>query len=62
MNPDWEKPELIVLRKGKPEEMVLSHCKAVTVPGLPTNYDGGQYCGNKNTGSCGACSARPTAS
>jgi hypothetical protein len=54
----WEKPELIVLRKGRPEEMVLYNCKSTTIVGDPTNMQGGQYCGNKNAGSCGACSAR----
>lgn len=36
----WEKPELIVLVKGTPEEFVLQACKWPTGPGNgPRGYD-----------------------
>jgi len=51
----WAKPELVVLVEGKPEENVLTHCKAVHGP--PTNVElspSGQNCKVKK-GTCGAC-------
>ena len=42
----WEKPQLVVLVRGKPEEMTLSYCKSA----WPANYingpgwDFGGYC------------------
>jgi hypothetical protein len=59
MKRNWIKPELIVLRKGKTQEAVLTVCKAVTVSGRPETGTSGQTCGNPNVGSCSACSARP---
>jgi len=44
----WEKPQLIVLVKGKPEESVLVNCKTQTISGtghLNHAYD--QCCGNR---------------
>ncbi|HNR69447.1 MAG TPA: hypothetical protein PKN24_15470 [bacterium] len=59
MKSRWEKPELIVLLKGRSEEAVLTHCKAVTIAGDPTYGTGGQLCGNDKDGSCQNCHARP---
>lgn len=53
----WEKPQLIVLVRGKPEEAVLVTCKVMS-PLTPTAYNlikgvagcgwiGGYYCGNQ---------------
>ncbi len=30
---EWQKPELIVLVRSKPEEAVLTHCKVNNLPG-----------------------------
>jgi hypothetical protein len=32
MNKRWEKPKLVVLVRGKPEEAVLVACKQVSIP------------------------------
>ena len=40
-NKDWEKPELIVLVRNKPEEAVLSACKNSEVSAGYSNYDAG---------------------
>ena len=37
----WEKPRLIVLVRGKPEEAILIHCKAVDIAGGPGYLAGG---------------------
>ena len=36
----WQNPELIVLVRGKPEEAVLTACKASLVAGDPDNQAG----------------------
>ncbi len=51
----WAKPELIVLVEGKPEENVLTHCKAVHAPPACVEISfTGQNCKVK-CGKCGAC-------
>ena len=52
----WQKPELIVLVKGKPEESVLtSNCKQVSSGAWPSPTGGtGQTC-KVVKGQCGAC-------
>jgi hypothetical protein len=47
----WEKPVLVVIGRGKPEERVLASCKPTTATGLitPGNTQckgGGQQLGN----------------
>jgi hypothetical protein len=59
MKPNWEKPELIVLRKGQSQEAVLVVCKAVVVAGDPQVDMPGQFCGNPKAGSCQSCQSRP---
>ena len=53
----WEKPELIVLTRGKPEENVLWECKFNTAPdrwgGIQT-YNG-HGCQAEKSNSCMAC-------
>ncbi len=44
----WQKPELVVLVRGKPEESVLAACKGGTVTGAGIQKD---YC--KGPLSCG---------
>ena len=39
----WERPKLIVLVRGKPEEMVLSYCKASWESGEQDTYNGCEY-------------------
>jgi hypothetical protein len=59
MEKKWEKPELIVYRKGQSQESVLLICKSVERAGIPQTGSVGQNCGNPNVGSCSACQARP---
>jgi len=35
MRKTWQKPKLVVLVRGRPEEFVLGPCKDVGVPGGP---------------------------
>ena len=53
----WHKPELVVLFKGRPEESVLTECKANAAPdgtgGIQTLI--GHGCQAAKTGSCQAC-------
>ena len=37
MIPKWEKPKLVVLVKGMPEERVLAHCKYTGIGSSPNN-------------------------
>jgi hypothetical protein len=48
----WEKPKLIVLVRGKPEEAVLAGCKNPGAAVLPTDSYG--YCSSTEI-SCAAC-------
>jgi hypothetical protein len=49
----WNKPELVVLYRGKPEESVLTHCKhAMDPPVSPAALH--DDCNDADT-SCGAC-------
>ena len=60
----WEKPQLIILAKGTPEENVLTHCKAIGYPfKAPFSQQLGQQgCDEPDgKGECGACQARPGA-
>jgi len=55
MKKNWEKPELVVLFRGKPEEAVLTHCKHKSeTPVAPFPYH--DDCNNR-VGCCGACSS-----
>ena len=54
----WEKPKLIILVRGRPEESVLAGCKLTTVGG-PNNVKA--KCNLKSGGNkCGVCSAITT--
>jgi len=48
----WQNPELIVLVRGKPEETVLTGCKAVVAGVVPDNTAGNCSSG---TVACTAC-------
>jgi len=53
MKKSWDKPELVVLFRGKPEESVLTHCKHATpTPVAPYAYH--DDC-NNSPSSCTAC-------
>jgi len=60
MQKKWQKPELVVLRKGQTQEAILTNCKAPSVPGQPQPNPVGQYCGNDKVGACQNCQARPS--
>ena len=62
MKAKWERPELIVLEKGELQEMVLIHCKATAVSGLPQINPVGQNCGNSKGVTCQSCQARASVS
>lgn len=53
----WQRPELIVLRRGRPEENVLEACKYNAAPdgtgGVQTAI--GHGCQASKAGSCQAC-------
>ncbi len=51
----WEKPKLIVLVKGRPEEAVLLLCKTNGQSGGPQSYN--QYCdlGSGPSTCCNGC-------
>ena len=51
----WEKPKLIVIVRGKPEELVLSHCKGFALDGPESNYGGLRPCWIE-IGGCVECS------
>ncbi len=48
MKKEWEKPQLIVLSRGKPEELVLMSCKKLnnTWVGPESNYRSCTYISN----------------
>ena len=50
----WQKPELIVLVRSKPEEAVLWACKDISSPGAQNTAGG---CGIPPTGWCSQCDA-----
>jgi hypothetical protein len=55
----WEKPELIVMTRSKPEETVLVGCKTINsgVPDSGTNRSRHQKCARINCGqNCNALS------
>lgn len=37
----WEKPKLIIMERGRPEEMVLAGCKIKNKPLTPANKNTG---------------------
>jgi len=57
MKKKWEKPVLIVLSRGKPEECVLLSCKMTDKTygpaAITTAY---RYCRFPNNAGCGPCS------
>jgi hypothetical protein len=59
MKQRWEKPKLVVLTKGRQEEMILTICKSA----WPANYingplwDFGGYCYSTGTSCTVVCSA-----
>jgi len=51
----WNKPELVVLFRGRPEESVLQHCKHKSTPAVhPASYQ--DDC-NSDGETCAACSS-----
>jgi hypothetical protein len=59
MREKWTKPELIILKKARSQEAVLTHCKSPATMGDPTLLTAGQHCGNDKLNSCQNCAARP---
>ena len=57
MKKKWEKPELIVLLRGKPEEVLQSNCKNVGALTFARPLVDSQGCG-EGTGNCGVCHPR----
>jgi hypothetical protein len=49
----WRRPELIVLVRGRPEEMVLLACKTVSGPGESYRDGTGYYCTRDDDNNCG---------
>ena len=49
----WQKPKLIILARGRPEEFVLAGCKIKNTPDTPANKQSG--CIEKGT--CQLCKA-----
>jgi len=43
MKKTWEKPVLIVLVRGRPEEAILTGCKSYTTLGADSDDDGCSY-------------------
>jgi hypothetical protein len=60
MKAKWNKPTLVILSRGNPEEMVLEFCKSVH--GGQEGPSGGQNkCDTMGQGqdSCGSCRSNP---
>ena len=55
MNKVWQKPKLIILYRGRPEESVLAVCKAGTSPDKAQSVSNKQNDCYKNPG-CLTCS------
>jgi hypothetical protein len=59
MKKTWEKPELVVLVRSRPEESVLAHCKTGGIEGAEGGFHGQCFL---EPGSpdhpCGFCSER----
>jgi len=55
MKKTWVAPKLIILVRGKPEELVLDVCKAMFEGAGPTAM-AFSFCGQIYLGACAACS------
>ena len=53
---EWQKPELIVLVRSRPEEAVLVGCKATGVVPVVNNWDDNRC----KISECGTCNAHGT--
>ncbi|NLP11097.1 MAG: hypothetical protein BWY83_00291 [bacterium ADurb.Bin478] len=53
---EWKKPELIVLLRGKPEEVLTNNCKVVGALRGPAGNS--QGCGDSIDTNCGSCQGR----
>lgn len=56
----WERPQLVIIAKGRPEENVLLHCKAIGMTGtLGYAQETGQNaCDELKEQNCGDCQSR----
>lgn len=57
----WEKPQLIILARGTPEESVLAHCKTMNPndPYIgPTTEAQQNTCGSGTVQKCDVCQSR----
>ena len=54
----WEKPKLIILLRGRPEEMVLASCKYTKLKNGPANKN--TQCITKSGKNCVVCSTAGT--
>jgi hypothetical protein len=56
MRKTWQKPKLVVLVRGRPEEFVLGPCKDVNVPATPNGPIVEQVDCIQNQVHCSVCS------
>ena len=55
----WEKPELTVLLRGQPEEVLTNGCKLVGATSFYLSSSNSQGCGEgTKPGNCGVCHSR----
>ena len=58
----WEKPKLVVLMRGTPDEAVLTACKSTNASGSPMAPISGYHkchVAAETDQNCGACRAQP---
>jgi hypothetical protein len=53
----WEKPQLVVLARGTPEESVLLFCKTRTAMSGANATNDHNHCSQTATTNCAACQA-----
>jgi hypothetical protein len=53
----WEKPQLIILARGTPEESVLTFCKTRTAMSGMYAVNDHNHCSQEASTSCAACQA-----
>ena len=54
----WEKPQLIVLARGTPAEVLENNCKEITPTFSGDIINSQDGCNRNATGNCGACQGR----
>jgi hypothetical protein len=56
MKKQWTRPELVIIERGLPGELVLTSCKEIGGSGAPTGGQDG--CDRGDPGNCGTCQSR----